>query len=271
MTEKYAILGNPVAHSLSPVLHGLFAKMMHDDITYEKILVESGMFSKTCADFFRLGGNGCNITVPCKVDACEFADNLTEYAKCAGAVNTLKKMPDGSVLGDNTDGRGLVNDLKRLGINLSKEHVLIIGAGGAAKGILLPILKESPLSVTMTNRHFEKLESIREMTDERVNLVRQENLEPKYSLILNATSSSLMGVLPNIENRVIASSSFVYDLMYHKEHKTIFTEHAKKLGVKNVADGFGMLVLQAVLGYELWHGHAPDTAAAFNEIAKIAL
>ncbi len=271
MTERYAILGNPVAHSMSPVLHTLFAKMMHDDITYEKILVEKGMFKKTCADFFKNGGNGCNITVPCKIDACEFADNLTEYAKSAGAVNTLKKMPDGSILGDNTDGRGLVNDLKRLGLNLAKEHILIIGAGGAAKGILMPILEESPLSVTMTNRSFEKLLSIKETAKDKVKLVRQEDLEPEYSLILNATSTSLMGVLPDIEDKVIASSDFVYDLMYHKEHKTMFTEHAKKLGVKNTADGFGMLVLQAVLGYELWHGAAPNADDAFNAISKITL
>ena len=160
MTDKYLVFGNPIAHSMSPDLHTFFADSTNQDLVYDRELVEDGCFNLQADRFFDNGGRGCNITVPCKLDAYNYADTLSEYAKAAGAVNTLKKMEDGTIYGDNTDGRGLVYDLKRLGCVLKGAKVLIIGAGGATQGILKPILEEEPESITIANRTFEKAQKL---------------------------------------------------------------------------------------------------------------
>ena len=257
MTDKYLVFGNPVEHSLSPQLHTFFATCTHQDLEYTNCKVEEGKFKQQADEFFRLGGLGCNITVPCKIDAYNYADELTDYAKAAGAVNTLKKLSDGRILGDNTDGRGLVYDLKRLNFPLQGAKILIIGAGGAAKGILKPIVDCAPLSVTIANRTYEKaVELARDYKE--VSASTFDNLTPDFNIIINATSSSLKDELPKVADEVLKNASFVYDLMYKKTGQTVFTQHAKELLVPHAYDGFGMLIGQALLSFELWRGVKPD-------------
>lgn len=257
MTDKYVLFGNPVAHSMSPALHAYFADETHQDLEYGRILVEPGCFRQCADEFFKNGGLGCNITVPCKLDAFSYADSLTEYAKTAGAVNTLKKMADGSILGDNTDGRGLVYDLKRLCCPLKNANVLIIGAGGAAKGILKPIIECGVKKLTIVNRTVSKALDLAVLHPGIVDGTSYENLNGTYDVIINATSLSLKNELPKISDKTISKSSFVYDLMYRPDGHTCFTDKANSLGVK-AYDGFGMLLGQAVLSFELWRNVLPD-------------
>jgi|SRR5574344_687172 shikimate dehydrogenase len=266
MTDKYVLFGNPVEHSMSPMLHEYFAKTLSQDLTYGRILVEDGCFKEAALKFFNEdNGLGCNITVPCKLDAYSFADVLSEYAKAAGAVNTLKKLPDGKIYGDNTDGRGLVADLHRLNCPLEGNKVLIIGAGGAAKGILKPILETNPLSITIVNRTESKALDLASIYDERVTGTSFANLKGQFDVIINATSSSLKDELPALNDEILAKALFVYDLMYRKGGQTVFTKKANELGVKNAFDGFGMLIGQAILSFEVWRGVRPDFSLAVEK------
>ena len=258
MTDKYLVFGNPIAHSMSPDLHTFFADSTNQDLVYDRELVEDGCFNLQADRFFDNGGRGCNITVPCKLDAYNYADTLSEYAKAAGAVNTLKKMEDGTIYGDNTDGRGLVYDLKRLGCVLKGAKVLIIGAGGATQGILKPILEEEPESITIANRTFEKAQKLSLLYKDRVDACALADLEAKYDVIINATSASLKDELPGVSDEVLKAASFAYDLMYRKEGQTVFTKKALDLGVAKANDGFGMLIGQAILSFELWRGVKPS-------------
>lgn len=264
MTDKYVLFGNPVAHSMSPALHAFFAKETNQDLEYGRVLVEDGCFNQCADKFFKNGGLGCNITVPCKLDAFSYADNLTEYAKAAGAVNTLKKMPDGSILGDNTDGRGLVYDLNRLGCPLKDAHVLIIGAGGAAKGILKPIIESGIKKITIVNRTVSKALDLAVFYPGIVDGTSYENLTGPYDVIINATSLSLKNELPNIADSILSKASFVYDLMYRPDGHTCFTDIVSSLGVK-AYDGFGMLVGQAILSFELWRNVKPNFDTAIKK------
>ena len=266
--DKYAVLGNPVSHSMSPLLHKFFAETTNEELTYEAILVENGEFEKTLDDFFAHGGKGCNITVPCKLDAYKYADTLTVYAQKARAVNTLKLCPDNTVIGDNTDGRGLVADLMRLQAEIKAGNILIIGAGGAAQGIIQPLLNEEPKLVTVANRTFEKAQKLADDYDERVEASSFDALDNHYDLIINATSSSLKGELPKISPDIIRGASLVYDLMYSKDGSTVFTRKAMELGVGRAYDGFGMLVGQAILSFELWRGVRPDFEKALKKFGR---
>ena len=168
MTDRYAVFGNPVAHSKSPMIHAEFARQTGEDIVYERQLVDTeyGKFHDAVHKFFDGGGCGLNITVPFKLDAFAFADQLTERAKCAGAVNTLKKLPDGKVLGDNTDGAGLLRDItKNLGWNITGKRVLVLGAGGAVRGVIEPLLAESPQRIVIANRTLTKAEELAKLFD----------------------------------------------------------------------------------------------------------
>ncbi len=263
MTDRYTIFGNPVAHSMSPVLHPYFAKVLGEDLEYGRTLVEPGAFAATAAAFFASGGCGANVTVPCKVDACNFCQELTPYAKEAGAVNTMKALGDGQVLGDNTDGRGFIEDLHRLGAPLQGARVLVMGAGGAARGILGLLAREGVSHLALTNRSAERAVELAR-TVSGVEVVPDGKASGHYDLIVNATSSSLLGILPNLSDQVLGDCAFAYDLMYSKDGNTTFTRHAEDLGVGQVADGYGMLILQAVLGFELWRGKRPDTADALR-------
>lgn len=260
--KKFTIFGNPVSHSFSPVLQTFFAGQCGDEIHYDRTLVPPGGFRACAEEFFRQQqGFGSNVTMPCKLDACAFADELSPWARAAGAVNTLMQRPDGSIYGDNTDGRGLAADLKRLGCRVGGARVLVIGAGGAAQGIILPLLNEKPASLTLVNRTESKAFKIAAAYGKQVQVSLFSQLRPEYDLILNAASTSIKGVLPPVADEVLAAASVVYDLMY-SDSATVLMRRAQELGVKQVYDGFGMLIMQGALSYELWMGHLPDAEAA---------
>lgn len=296
MSVKLAVFGNPIEHSLSPVIHQHFAQQLGQDVEYSKILVEQS-FKQAADEFFAQGGTGCNITIPCKLEAKEYATALTPKAQLAQAVNTLKVERDESgkiisVLGDNTDGFGLYTDLVRLNCPLENADVVILGAGGATRGIVPPLLHASTKinSVTIVNRTLEKAQEIAAAGQEYIEKMQLEakangtfdslkwptiqalsyaqlishcyfaapNHSPAYNVIINATSLSLHDQLPPAEDVLYSNAQFAYDLYYSHAGSTIFTQHAKSLGVKESYDGLGMLVSQAALSYELWFGVRPD-------------
>lgn len=262
MTDRYAVFGNPIAHSMSQRIHSYFASLTGEDIEYGTVLVPDGEFVKQCDLFFSQGGRGCNITVPCKLEAFAYADELTSYAQAAGAVNALKLQDDGTVLGDNTDGRGFIADLRRLGYSAAGKRILLVGAGGAAKGIMQPLLEENPAAVTVVNRNENRAQELVRPYGQRVKVCSYADLAAEYDLIINATSSSLNNTLPPLDDEIVAHAEAVYDLMYKKDGDTLFTNHARSLGLSWCHDGFGMLIMQAALSYELWRGIRPDAAKA---------
>jgi shikimate dehydrogenase len=263
MTSRYAVLGNPVSHSLSPDIHAYFANGLGDDISYGRILVPEGGFAKTAADFFK-EGSGCNVTVPCKGDAFRFAAELSPYAKTAQAVNTLKRMDDGSIYGDNTDGRGFAADLKFKGIAVNGARILILGAGGAARGILKPLCDEDPASITVANRTFSKAQDLQKLFGGPVQAAELSKVRGGYDIVVNATSASLSGKVPDVDRAVLADSGCACDLMYRPGGHTVFTDFAAECGCPRTFDGLGMLVMQAALSYELWRGRMPDYAGAYR-------
>lgn len=261
MTDHYAVVGNPIAHSLSPRIHRAFAAQTGEDIRYEKQLVEKDGFAEFARNFFAAGGRGLNVTVPFKLDACEFADQLTERARAAGAVNTLAKQEDGSVLGDNTDGAGLVVDiLHNLRWSIRDKKVLLIGAGGAARGTLLPLLGEEPALVHIANRTLRKAE---ELVAEfsaygALSAGGLENFSGNFDLVINASSASLGGELPPLPSEIIGPGCKAYDMVYGAE-PTPFMRWAREHGAE-AADGLGMLVGQAAESFALWRGVMPEVA-----------
>ncbi len=273
MTDRYAVLGNPVEHSLSPLIHSHFAKVTGQDLSYERILVPQGKFEEIAGEFFAQGGLGCNITVPCKIDALNYAKangDLSENAQTVQAVNTLKHQ-DGKVYGENTDGGGLCFDLKRLQCPLTGSNLLLIGAGGAARGILRALLQEGALSIAICNRTFEKaLELVRMTKDERVTALPFDKLEGRFEVIINASSSSLHKTLPPVADEICKEALFAYDLMYTPQGKTVFTEHFARWGVK-ACDGLGMLVSQAALSFKLWRDVMPDIEQTLDYLRKDVL
>jgi len=257
--DKYGVFGNPIKHSLSPTIHTQFAKQTGINISYDKILAPINEFSSSAHQFINQGAKGFNVTVPFKLDAFKLATKLTINAQTAGAVNTIKV--DGQTLiGENTDGIGLVNDLvKNLNINLKDKVILILGAGGATRGILLPLLKQRPKRIMIANR----------TTSKAINLAKDFSSHGKtcgfglekvkhepVDIIINATSASLDGKMPDIANGV-ANGSICYDLMYGTQ--TPFMNWAQKNNAKMVVDGLGMLVEQAAAAFEFWTGKQPGT------------
>jgi len=259
MTDLYAVIGNPIAQSKSPQIHAAFARELGYDLRYEAILAPREGFAAAVAAFRAAGGKGLNVTVPFKLEAFALATERTERAEQAGAVNTLKF--DGRViLGDNTDGAGLVRDIEdRLGFALRGKRVLIMGAGGAARGVVLPLLHEQPASVTIANRTVEKALALERrfapFGPEGGDYARLAGRQ--FDLIVNATSASLTGELPALPPGVFAAGSLAYDMVYGDE-PTRFLVHARQNGAAQVADGWGMLLAQAAESFLLWRGVRPD-------------
>lgn len=284
--DKLAVFGNPIAHSLSPLIHMDFAKQENRAIEYDRILVTES-FEQEAQHFFSLdSARGCNITVPCKLDAFNFVTELTDRAKIAGAVNTIKKTANGFI-GDNTDGFGFFTDLQRLNCPLAQSSILIIGAGGASRGILPSLLASSAQvkQIFIVNRSLNKAqdivnsmvalgltthEQLKALSFEQLN---DSSLDPslafKADVVINATSLSLTKELPNISEQILANSKFVYDLYYTKEQETVFTKHCKALGVKESYDGLGMLVGQAALSYKLWFDFMPNLEQTMDYMRSI--
>jgi len=269
LADLYAVMGNPIAHSKSPAIHRLFAKQTGNDIHYQAILVDTENFPEAIHSFIEKGGKGLNITVPFKQSAFEMADNLSEEARLAGAVNTLSINTDGTLRGDNTDGSGLITDLaNNLGIKLSAMRILILGAGGAVRGILLPLIQQEPHSITIVNRTVQRAEELALAFHDHfsISACGYENLAGQtYGLIINATSASLTGKLPPLANNILADSGYCYDLAY-ADKPTSFVKWGLNQNARIATDGLGMLVEQAAESFYIWYGVRPDTK---NVIASL--
>jgi shikimate dehydrogenase len=258
MADRYAVIGNPVAHSKSPWIHAEFARKARQDIEYTRIEAPLDGFARTVDAFRAAGGRGCNVTVPFKVEAFDYCGSQTSArAHAAMAVNTLRF--DGeSVFGDNTDGAGLVLDLERnLGLSLSGKNVLLLGAGGAARGVLLPLLERGPAALTIANRTARRAEELANLFQKVQGGGYRELAGRSFDLIINATSSGLESQAPPLPTGVFAPGALAYDMVYGRD--TPFLAMARGAGAET-HDGTGMLVEQAAESFLIWRGVRPDTA-----------
>ncbi|HEU4620773.1 MAG TPA: shikimate dehydrogenase [Burkholderiaceae bacterium] len=267
--DTYAVVGHPIAHSKSPLIHAMFAESLGERLVYERILAPLDGFARTVQTFFAEGGRGLNVTVPFKLEAHALCEVRTERAIQAGAVNTLW-MDHGRLCGDNTDGVGLVRDLRdNLGVTLREARVLLIGAGGAARGVLQPVLDEAPAMLVVVNRTRARAEELVASASgplaQRCKASDFATLDGAFDLVINATSASLGGDIPPVPAAAFAPNAFVYDLMY-ADKPTPFLAHARSLGVTTCADGLGMLVEQAAEAYERWRGRRPHTRPVIERL-----
>lgn len=270
MTDHYLVVGDPIAHSKSPQIHTEFAKETGQALVYEAQRIEPGHFTEEVSRFFAEGGKGMNVTVPFKLEAMAYADQLTERASLAGAVNTLSKQVDGTVLGDTTDGVGLVTDLQcNQAIELANKRVLILGAGGAVRGVIQPILEAHPAELVIANRTVAKAEQLAEDFASFGNIVAAQfsDLAGTFDVIINGTSASLQGDLPPIPPGLLTASSCCYDMMYGAK-PTPFMLWATDQGVAQAIDGLGMLVEQAAESFFLWRGVRPASQPVIALIRK---
>lgn len=272
MTDHYAVFGNPIAHSKSPQIHHWFAKQTAQDLDYQALLAPLEGFPEAARAFF-CEGLGANVTVPFKEQAAELVDRLTPRAQRAGAVNTLKRDLDGSLLGDNTDGAGLVMDLRNNHqVQLQEREILILGAGGAVRGVLAPLLAEQPARLVIANRTRERAERLAELCGD-LGVVTAVSLEElphvgNFDVVINGTSASLSGSLPPLPDSILRlGRSLCYDMMYGKE-LTPFNLWAESRGAARTLDGLGMLVEQAAEAFQLWRGIRPDTEAVRAELRR---
>lgn len=267
--DRYAVFGNPVGHSKSPFIHTLFARQTNQSLTYTAECAPVDGFVEAVKVFFAEGGKGCNVTLPFKEEAYQFASRLTERAQLAGAVNTLKKLDDGEIIGDNTDGAGLVQDLLQHQVVLEGARILIIGAGGAARGVIQPLLEQQPASLTITNRTLSKAEELATLfaVYGPVTAKEMSTITEEYDVIINSTSASLSGELPAVSPSIFAVNSVSYDMMYGKGDTT-FNLWAKEHGAAYTYDGLGMLVGQAAESFMLWRGLRPGAKQILRELRK---
>lgn len=262
ISDHYAVFGHPIKHSKSPRIHRLFAKQTQQDITYNTQDVPAETFEEAIALFFQQGGKGLNCTVPLKELAWQRADKLSERAQLSKAVNTLALQQDGTILGDNTDGLGLVADLTiNHSISLSNSRILILGAGGASRGIITPLMEKSPKQLVIANRTVSKAITLSHEFAELGDISGcgyDEIKNNQFDLILNATSASLTGKLPPLDDKLLAENGCCYDLAYGNE-PTAFVEWGVAHGAEKSLDGLGMLVEQAAEAFYIWRGVRPET------------
>ena len=266
MTDRYAVVGNPVAHSKSPEIHAAFARQAGQDIDYSRLLAPLDGFRATVESFRVAGGKGVNVTLPFKLEAFDLADDVSQRAKDAEAANYLR-FDDGRIRADNTDGVGLTRDIvQNQGFPIAGKRVLLLGAGGAAQGVLAPLLEHGPNILTIANRTVEKALRLAETfrhkpvsgTSVLCGLRFGELAGHHFDLVINATSMSLQGELPPLPADAFAPGALAYDMMYGKK-PTPFLAFAASHGAKT-SDGLGMLVEQAAESFLLWRGLRPETA-----------
>ena len=268
--DQYAVWGNPIAQSKSPQIQRLFAQECAQTMEYQAKLGDLEHFETQLRKFFAAGAQGCNITSPFKERAFAFADELTERASLAGACNTLKKLANGKIYGDNTDGIGLTTDLTRLGWLIPQQRVLILGAGGATQGVLLPLL-QAEQQITLANRTLAKAQLLAERFAPygEIQAVSLDTIPMQaWDLIINATSAGLSGATAAIAPEILKNGRAHYDMQYAKGQDTPFIAHCKALGLDNLSDGFGMLVAQAAHSFYLWRGLMPDVASAYQQLKE---
>ena len=258
MADQYVVIGHPIAHSKSPQIHARFAQQTGEAIAYDRLLAPLDGFEQAVRNFIAGGGCGANVTVPFKLEAFALADVRSERAEAAGAVNTLTFI-EGRIEGDNTDGVGLVRDIAvNNGVTLAGRRVLLLGAGGAARGVILPLLEQSPAQLVIANRTLARAEELVEHFGHPALAASAfEVLEGAFDIVINATSASLSSDLPPVPDAVFSSAGFAYDMMYGAA-PTVFMHHAASLGAA-VSDGLGMLVEQAAESFFIWRGVRPDT------------
>jgi shikimate dehydrogenase len=267
----YAVVGNPVSHSKSPRIHSLFAQQTGENLEYTAIQAPLDGFPAVVTDFFDRGGQGLNVTVPFKEQAWKLADWRTERAEKAGAANTLYLDADKNLTADNTDGHGLVTDLmQNHDVVLADARVLVLGAGGAVRGVLAPLLSQAPAALTIANRTTARAQGLVLLFAEDA---RGADLEAcgfaaaagPFDIIINGTSASLQGDLPPLSPSVIGPGTVVYDMMYSLD-ATPFNQWALDQGATRVFDGLGMLVEQAAESFRIWRGISPDTDSVIREL-----
>ncbi|WP_372965896.1 shikimate dehydrogenase [Marinobacter sp.] len=269
--ELYAVVGNPISHSKSPRIHSLFARQTGGPIEYTAIQAPLEDFAGTVKHFFEGGGKGLNVTVPFKEQAWTLAEHRTPRAEMAGAANTLYLDQDNDLVADNTDGVGIVRDLHdNQKVPLKGARILVLGAGGAVRGVLGPLLAEQPAALTIANRTVAKAEALVRLfahSAENIALSACGFDQPAqpYDVIINGTSASLQGDLPPISANVIGPDTVVYDMMYSLQ-TTTFNQWAKDNGAQRVYDGLGMLVEQAAEAFYVWRGVRPETAPVIDEL-----
>ncbi|WP_175884934.1 shikimate dehydrogenase [Burkholderia sp. BCC0044] len=273
MTDRYAVIGNPIGHTKSPLIHGLFAQATQQDIRYTAIegpLEPANAFAATVRAFFEGGGKGINVTAPFKLDAFAMSDERSERAQLAGAANALK-FDGGRILADNFDGIGLVRDIEaNLNLPMAGKRVLVLGAGGAARGALLPFLEAGPAELVIANRNVDKARALAAQVAGRGPLVAGSYADlarmGRFDLVVNATSASLTGDLPPVPPSVFSPKGTAYELAYGKR-LTPFLRLAKNAGVHGIADGVGMLVEQAAEAFAWWRGVRPATSSVIDRLA----
>lgn len=268
--DQYAVIGNPIAHSKSPLIHARFAEETGQELDYSALFSPVESFTETVDTFKNNGGKGLNVTVPFKLEAWKLADELNDAAKYAEAVNTLSFTDDGKVLGANTDGIGLVRDLQdNNSIMLAGKRILILGAGGAVQGVLLPFLQQNPEMIFIANRTAEKAEKLAEKFTDFGNITGGgfDAISGQFDLIINGTAASLEGVVPPIPADCLAENGSCYDMMYSSTD-TAFVTWAKDHQAKDALDGLGMLIEQAAESFRIWRDVKPDTASVF-EMLKV--
>lgn len=272
--DRYAVIGNPIAHSKSPMIHESFAKNTGQQLEYGRVLAPLDAFADTVEAMRMNGFKGANVTVPFKLEAFDLANQLTERAQDAGAVNTLIFSDEG-ITGDNTDGAGIVRDIEQnLQIPIAGKRVLLIGAGGAAEGVLHPILACSPALLVITNRTLDKALSMVKKVEEQgeyrfisVNAYAFDDLHgQEFDIVINATSTGLTDTLLPLPASVFSSQALAYDMMYGRE--TPFMAFARQQGAQ-VADGLGMLVEQAAEAFYVWRGVRPETQSVMQQIRSL--
>jgi len=265
--DCYAVFGHPINHSKSPRIHQLFAEQTQQSLTYIAQDVPAESFNSAIDSFFKQGGKGINCTVPLKELAWQRADSLSKRAQFSKAVNTLTLQEDGTLLGDNTDGLGLVADLTiNHGIPLLNSRILILGAGGASRGIIEPLMEQSPSLIVIANRTVEKaitlsteFSQLGEISGFGFDAIKNR----QFDLILNATSASLTGELPPLADTLLAKNGCCYDLAYGNK-PTPFVNWGKSHGAEKSLDGLGMLVEQAAEAFYIWRGVRPETSGAIE-------
>lgn len=266
--DRYAVIGNPIAHSKSPEIHARFAAQTGHHLSYERLLAPLDGFVATVRAFIAQGGKGANVTVPFKLEAFDMATRLSERARLAGAVNTL--VFDGDTLvGDNTDGVGLVNDITcNHGFSISGKRILLLGAGGAARGVIQPLLAEAPLELVIANRTASKAIELATLfsasTNTLISSCAFKDLQAPFDLIINGTSAGLTDEMPAVPSSIFNSGVLAIDMLYGAQ-PTLFMQFAAQQGA-GVRDGLGMLVEQAAESFFIWRGVRPDTAPVLNAL-----
>lgn len=267
-TDDYAVMGNPISHSKSPSIHTLFAEQTQQSILYTAIHVDQGGFDQAVGNFAASGGKGLNVTVPFKQEAWALVNTRSERAERAGAVNTIK-IENSQLFGDNTDGIGLVNDLTiNHNVVLKNKNILLMGAGGAARGVLIPLLEEKPSSLFIVNRTPDKAKDLADDFSDAGHVQGggyDAIQDLTFDVVINATAASLQGKLPPLPDTLLNDKACCYDMMY-AANPTPFMQWAASHKAEKVLDGLGMLVEQAAESFKIWRGIKPETKPVINAL-----